>query len=168
MKLSAPNSAKAVVLALVLAACGQGAEEPTAPAEPERSEAFELNIQVGRYGVMLNQVHSLAGGAAGAEAEFDATDPQVLARALRETVWEYNLERSQLCGRGLYVEVSCGAAFAPVWIAEPPTAEPTFEELQARAAAVGEEVMRLWGAVCEDARAREPDEEARDFVCAIE
>jgi len=157
-----------LIMALALAACGQTAEKADAPAEPERSDAFDLNIQIGRYGVMLNQVHSIAGGAAGAEAEVDATDPGVLARSLRESVWEYNLERSQLCARGLYTEVSCGPAFSPVWIGEPSTAEPTMAELQSRATAVGEEVMRLWNAVCEDARAQEADEETRSFVCALE
>jgi hypothetical protein len=167
MKFRAPIGA--LLIALALAACGPNPDTADAPSsEPEHSDAFELNIQIGRYGVMLSQVHGIAGGAVGDGAEADVTDPQVLARSLREAVWEYNLERSQLCARGLYTAVSCGAAFSPVWINEPATAEPTLAELQTRAAGVGEEVMRLWNAVCEDARAQEPDEESRAFVCAIE
>jgi hypothetical protein len=158
---------RALILALALAACGQNAEKAEAPtAAPEEPDAMTLNIEIGRYGVMLSQVHGLSGE--GADAVADATDPQVMARALRETVWEYNLERSRLCAGGLYTEITCVPAFAPVWIGEPPTATPTLVELQARSNAVGEEVMRLWNAVCEDARARETDEEARMFVCAME
>jgi len=55
-----------------------------------------------------------------------------------------------------------------VWISEPVESEPSLEELETRSQAVGEEVMRLWNAVCEDARMREPDEAARQYVCAIE
>lgn len=161
---------KALFLALALVACGQNAEKADAPAPPaeEPTDAMTLNIEIGRYGVMLSQVHGLSGEAANADAVTDATDPQVMARALRETVWEFNLERSRLCAGGLYTEISCGPAFAPVWIAEPPTATPTLEELQARSASVGDEVIRLWNAVCADARARETDEDAKMFVCAME
>ncbi len=158
---------QALILALALAACGQNGEQAETPAPPtEQPDAMTLNIEIGRYGVMLSQVHGLSGE--GAETVADATDPQIMARALRETVWEYNLERSRLCAGGLYTEISCGPAFAPVWIGEPPTAAPTLAELQARSNAVGEEVMRLWSAVCEDARAREVDEDAKMFVCAME
>jgi hypothetical protein len=160
---------RALVLAVALAACGQDAEQPEAPAPaPEQPDAMTLNIEIGRYGVMLSQVHGLSGDAAGDAPVADATDPQVMARALRETVWEYNLERSRLCAGGLYTEITCGPAFAPVWIGEPPTAAPTLEELQARSEAVGEEVIRLWNAVCANARAGETDEDAKMFICALE
>jgi hypothetical protein len=160
---------RTLMLALALTACGQNAEKAEAPASPpEQPDAMTLNIEIGRYGVMLSQVHGLSGEGSGADTVADATDPQIMARALREPVWEFNLERSRLCASGLYTEISCVPAFAPVWIGEPPTATPTLEELQARSNAVGEEVIRLWNTVCEDARARETDEDARMFVCAME
>ena len=39
----------------------------------------------------------------------DPTDPKELARALRETVWQYNVERSELCGENLYTDVDVRA-----------------------------------------------------------
>ena len=52
---------RAMLLAFALAACGQAGQQakqddPNAPADP-----FELNIEIGRYGVMLSQIHSLTG-----------------------------------------------------------------------------------------------------------
>ena len=157
---------RALVLALALAACGQAGEQAKT-AEDAAVDPFDLSIEIGRYGVMLSQVHSLSADRPGA-AETEVTDPRDLARRLRETVWEYNLERSSLCARGLFPEVACGPAYQPVWIGEPADAAPTVEELQVRSRAVGEEVMRFWGAICEDARSRETDEQARQYVCAIE
>lgn len=160
---------RAIVLALALAACGQGGQAPAPEAPPavEAPDPFTLNIEIGRYGVMLSHVHALTGDRPGA-AEAEVTDPRELARSLRETAWEYNIERSRLCARGLFTEVACGPAFEPVWISEPATAEPTLDELQARSRALGDEVMRFWNVVCEDARTRETDEQAKMYVCAIE
>lgn len=157
-----------LALALALAACGQTGEAPP-PAAPEGAapDPFDLNIEIGRYGVMLSHVHNLTFERPGA-AEAEPTDPHQLARSLRETVWEYNLERSRLCAKGLFTDVACGPAYEPVWISEAATAAPTLEEIQSRSTALGEEVMRFWNAVCEDARTRETDEQAKMYVCAIE
>jgi hypothetical protein len=156
----------AILLALIVAACGQPAEKTETP-EMAAPDPFTLNIEIGRYGVMLSHVHALTADRPGS-AESEVTDPSELARHLRETVWEYNLERSQLCARGLFTDVACGPAYEPVWIAEPADAEPTLQEIQSRSNDVSQEVMRLWNAVCEDARSRETDEQARQYVCAIE
>lgn len=159
---------RAIILALALAACGQTGEKGgQAPENNGAPDPFEMNIEIGRYGVMLSQIHSLTGDRPGA-AEAEVTEPRDLARRLRETVWEYNLERSSLCRRGLFTELACAPAYQPVWIGETADAAPTLEELQTRSRAVGDEVQRFWNAVCEDARSRETNEEARGYVCAIE
>ena len=158
---------RAIVLALALAACGQTGEKAKTPDAPAAPDPLDLSIEIGRYGVMLSQAHSLTADRPGA-AEAEVTDPHDLARRLRETVWEYNLERSSLCARGLFTDVACGPAYQPVWIGEEADTAPTLAELQTRSNAVGEEVMRFWRAVCEDARSRETDEQARQYVCAIE
>lgn len=157
---------RAMILALALAGCGQAGEQSKG-GEAEAPDPFDLSIEIGRYGVMLSQIHSLSADRPGA-AEVEVTDPRDLARRLRETVWEYNLERSSLCARGLFTDVACGPAFEPVWIGEPSDAAPSIEDLRVRSQAVGEEVMRFWNAVCADARARETDEEARAYICAME
>ncbi|MGD9981430.1 MAG: hypothetical protein AB7H66_03650 [Hyphomonadaceae bacterium] len=159
---------RAIVLALALAACGQTGEKqadvPTSPAGPDPST---LNIEIGRYGAMLSQVTGHTENRSGS-AEPEVTDPRDLARRLRETVWEYNIERSKICAKGLFTEITCTPAYEPVWIAEPPTAEPTLEEIQSRTEAVGAEVQRLWDAICEDARARATTDDAREMACAME
>lgn len=155
---------RALVLALALAACGQSGEQAKAPEAPD---PFNLNIEVGRYGVMLDQIENITDGTPSV-AEAEVTEPADLARRLRETVWEYNIARSGLCARGLYTAVACGPSYQPVWMGEPADAAPSLDELQLRSTAVGEEVMRFWNAVCEQARAAETDEEARMYVCAME
>jgi len=159
---------RAIVLAVALAACGQtGEKQADAPTSSAAPDPFDLNIEIGRYGVMLNQVSGHAAERPGS-AEPEVTAPRDLARRLRETVWEYNLERSKICAKGLFTELTCTPAYEPVWIAEPPTAEPTLEEIQSRSDAVGNEVMALWNAICEDARTRATTDEERDLACAIE
>lgn len=159
---------RAIVLALALAACGQAGEQqaevPTGPAGPD---PVTLNIEIGRYGAMLSQVTGHTENRPGS-AEPEATDPQELARRLRETVWAYNIERSKICAKGLFTEITCTPAYEPVWIAEPPNAEPTLEEVQTRTEAVGAEVQRLWNAICEDARTRAATDEERETACPME
>lgn len=158
----------ALVLGLALAACGpqdpaKGSDTPASQAARE----FDLQIEMRRYDTMLDQVASLTAERPGA-GPIDDNHPRELARGLRETVWQYNITRSQLCARGLFVEVACGPAYEPVWIAEPADAAPTLDEIQTRAAAVGAETQRLWDAVCEDARTRETDEADRALICPLE
>ncbi|HET9231648.1 MAG TPA: hypothetical protein VFO00_10200 [Vitreimonas sp.] len=157
---------RALLLALCVVACGQPTEKAKAPEPGASADPFDLNIEVGRYGVMLNQVAEHTGERPGLEPE--VTDPRDLARRLRETVWEYNLERSRLCAKGVLPEATCGPSHEPVWISEPATAAPSLDDIQIRSAAVGAEVMRLWNAVCEDAASRVEDEQERMYVCAIE
>lgn len=159
---------RAMLLALALAACGQAGEKgQAAPEAPEALDPFQLNIEIGRYGVMLSHVQQLTRDRPGV-AEVEVTDPRDLARRLRETAWEYNLERSQLCARGLFTDVACGPAYEPVWLSESAAVTPTIEEIRSRADSLGEEVMRFWNAVCDDARSRVEDEEERRYICALE
>lgn len=161
---------RALVLAILMSAVAACNRPPSAPAPtpaPQASQPFDLHIEIGRYGAMLGQVANLTGELP-SPAETDPAAPQSLARELRETVWEYNLTRSRLCARGLYPESSCGLAYEPTWIADPATAEPSLEELKARADAVGAEVTPFWNTVCDDIRARTADAQARAYVCAIE
>jgi hypothetical protein len=159
---------RAILMALALAACGQTGEKgQAAPEAPEALDPFQLNIEIGRYGVMLSHVQQLTRDRPGV-SEVEVTDPRDLARRLRETAWEYNLERSQLCARGLFAEVACGPTYDPVWLSESATVTPTLEEIRSRTDALGDEVTRFWNAVCDDARSRIEDEQERMYVCALE
>lgn len=160
---------RVILLALAVAACGQAAEKGgEAPSQAEELDPSNLHIHIGRAGAMLSTIEHLTSDRPGAGPEADVTSPAELARALRENVWEYNLQRSQLCAKGLFREVSCLPAYEPVWISEPATAEPTLEEISARADAVHAEVQRLWAAVCDDARSRVEDEQEKMYVCPME
>lgn len=160
-----------IVLACVIAigACRPAAEKNAQqpPAQASAPNPADLNIEIGRYGVMLDQVNTLTRDRPGS-AENDPTQPRELGRALREAVWQYNGERSRLCAKGLFTEIACGPAYEPVWISEPSDVEPTLQEIQSRSDALGEEVMRFWNTVCEDAASRVEDRQERAQVCAIE
>lgn len=156
---------RALILALVLGACGQAQQQPVAPPAPTGPDPGVMNIEIGRYGAMLDQVSELSAGRPGA-VEIDPTEPRALARRLREVVWAYNLERSRLCGRGLLTDVACGPAFEPVWINEPGDAAPSLEVLAERQTAVDALVIPFWSAVCADARTRQVQVEGG--VCTME
>lgn len=158
---------RATLLALALAGCGQMGAEKGESGEPQPADPWALHLEAGRYGVMLSQIENLTADRPGPSGA-SSGEPAMIARQLREVVWRYNADRSDLCGRGLFTDVTCGPAYAPIWLSEPESAAPTLDELQTRSTAVGEEVMRFWTAVCDDARSRETDEEAREYVCAIE
>ena len=159
------------VLALVLlGACATAPVDPAA-AQPasERVDPWALYIDVGRLNVMLSHVDDLTGETAdmpGSDPHADS--PRNIARALRETVWKYNLTRSQLCARGLYIDISCSAAFAPDWLRDAPTIEPPLQLLEDRAGVVSTRVMQLWDRVCDDAKAHAANDEDRQTICGIE
>lgn len=137
-----------------------------APAGPH-VDPHALQIEIGRYGVMLQQTGHLTETQVGAP-DASATDAKELARGLRETVWQYNIQRSQLCARNLFTETTCTPPYEPVWISEPPNSRPTPEQLQQRSEEVGHEVQTFWNAICSDARRRTQDHEQQRLICAIE
>ncbi|MBI3437690.1 MAG: hypothetical protein HY054_03380 [Proteobacteria bacterium] len=154
-----------IVSALALAACkppGQNQPAPGAHIDPHA-----LQIEIGRYGVMLHQTGVLTSTQLGAP-DASAEDAKELARGLREAVWTYNIQRSQLCARNLFTETSCGPAFEPVWISEPPNARPTPEQLQSRSQEVSQTVQPFWNTICADARRRTQDHQQQRLICAIE
>ncbi|WP_395645537.1 hypothetical protein [Terricaulis sp.] len=164
MKLRA--SVIALALVSILAACGQSNTASSTATTSEELTPANLQIDIGRTGAMLGNVRAITEDLP-AGVETDPTALRELARALRETVWEYNLERSRLCGKGLYTAVSCGPAYEPVWIAEAADSEPTLEILNERAEGLRAEVSRFEGAICDDARSKVPENE-RMAVCPME
>lgn len=154
----------AVLAFAALAACRPPGAQPPAgqPVDPHA-----LQIEIGRYGVMLHQTGELTSTQLGAP-DASAEDPKELARALREAVWQYNIQRSQLCGRNLFTETTCSPPYEPVWISEPASMRPTPEQLRQRSAEVGQEVQHFWGVICDDARHRTQNADQRRLVCSIE
>lgn len=157
---------RALVFALALAACGQSNTASTTATTAEELTPQTLQIDIGRTEAMISNVRAVTEEMP-AVTDPDPTTLREMARALREAVWEYNLERSRLCGRGLYTQVSCGNAYAPVWIGEAADSEPTLQILNERNEGLRAEVSRFEEAICNDARARVPENE-RMAICPME
>lgn len=152
-----------LALALVSAA-------PMAQAEQERVDPSSLHISIGRWGAMLSEVGELNArpdDAPAADDDADVSEPHRLARELRETAWQFNLARSEMCARNDMPEISCGAAFAADWLAEQPDAGVSYEELDRRSEELGAAVMPFWDAVCDRAKKDVPQEEQMS-VCPME
>ncbi|MFT3729638.1 MAG: hypothetical protein QM759_17585 [Terricaulis sp.] len=154
-------------LMCVMAVAALAACKPNGATTQQANNPQDLQIEIHRYGAMLGQTAQLTENKPGTSMA-EPADPKELARTLRETVWRYNVQRSDLCGKNLYVEVSCGPAFEPVWMAEPADAAPSFDELKQRSEAVGAEVQKLWNAICEDARRGVTDAQEKMAVCPME
>lgn len=153
----------ALVFFVALAACrppGQAERAPGARVDPHA-----LQTEIGRYGAMLHQTGELTSTQVGAP-DASAQDAKELARGLREAVWQYNIQRSQLCARNLFTETTCTPPYEPVWISEPPNTRPTPEQLQQRSGEVGQEIQHFWGVICDDARRRTQDQAQRRTICA--
>ncbi len=149
-----------------LAAC---ATAPTSggPANPEPVDPSALQIDIGRLGVMLSHVEDLTQSSPTPDVNYES--PRELARSLRETVWEFNLVKSRLCARQLYVEHTCTPAFHADYLHDAPSVEPPLELTQERAGVVRVRIQQLWDAVCADARQRQGVSVSdRVEVCAIE
>lgn len=129
-----------------------------------------LHISIGRWGAMLSEVGELNArpeDAPAAASDDDVTDLRALARQLRETAWQFNLARSEMCARNEMPQVSCGTAFAADWLAEPADAGVSYEELDRRSEELGAVVMPFWDAVCDRAKKDVPQEEQMS-VCPME
>jgi hypothetical protein len=155
-----------VFLALLFSVAALGACKP--PGQSQQTAAHvdphALEVEIGHYGAMLHQTGELAATQIGAP-DASAQDAKELARGLREAVWQYNIQRSQLCARNLYTETTCTPPYEPVWISEPPNTRPTPEQLRQRSSEVGQEIQHFWGVICEDARRRTQDQAQRRTIC---
>ena len=148
-----------------LAALTACANSP-APAAP--LDASNLYISISRWGVMLSEVAGLVADHEGhATTTGEPGEPRALARSLRETVWTYNLQRSELCAKNDLPELSCGPAYAPAWLTDEPNTAPSLAELDRRSEAVGNVVMPFWDGVCARERAKVPADEQL-AVCPME
>src|SRR5262249_4574112 len=93
------------VLVAMLGACRPPGQ--TGPSSAAHVDPHALEVDINRYGAMLHQTGQLTATEIGAP-DASAQDAKELARGLREAVWQYNIQRSQLCARNLFTETSCG------------------------------------------------------------
>lgn len=135
----------------------------------EAHDPFHLHVAIGRWHLMASQVadlHQIA--QPGYVYDEEILDPRSLARRLREAVWFYNLERLEMCAHGRLVSLSCTPPYLPAWLSETAEEAPSFRTLAARSEDVGERILPFWQAVCDEARAAEPDAAARAQICPME
>lgn len=148
-------------LALFLSGC--------ASTSAEERDPFYLHIAIGRWGHMVSQIADLTAHPYNPEqTDEEVTDPVALSRQLREAVWGYNLQRAALCAERRFVEITCGGSYAPAWLSERADRPPGTRMLAQRSRNVGERIMPLWAAVCDEARARVSSAEEQRLICAIE
>lgn len=149
--------------ALALGACDEQLPEAGAP----DIDPLNLDIEVGRYGVMIDQGMAARNfleekGAAGDPSE--EVDGLALERSIHIRALEANLLQAEVCAKELVPQTLCAAPFTPAWLSEPRAESPTLWQLQARADQLGAFLMPIWGALCEKAKGEGADE----VFCAIE
>ncbi|MET0183338.1 MAG: hypothetical protein ABW199_10670 [Caulobacterales bacterium] len=155
---------RCILLAVALSVLAACATKTAA----EDEDPFHLHISIGRWSAMVSQIADIHAIAQPDHVSDDELlEASVLSRNLRMTVWQYNLERAQLCAERKLIEASCGAPYQPGWLIEA-RAAPSYRELAIRSRDVGDRVMPFWNAVCADAKAREPDPEMRQQICPME
>ena len=160
---------------LLAAACGS-APAPSPPLaqgavtqSTDQADAFALSIDIGRWGAMMSEVRGLTGVSDPSPADFVETDdhesPAALTAALRARVADFNRDRVQLCAAHKFGALTCASAYAPAWLRESAGVTPSLAEISRRSSALGDQVMPLWDAVCEDAAT---GGQSRAEICPME
>ena len=135
---------RAIVLALALAACGQtGEKQPRRPTAPAAPDPFDLNIEIGRYGAMLDQVDRATPSERPGSAEPEVTDAArprpapardrlgIQSRAL-EALREGPLRRGRRAGRPTSRSGSPNRRTPrPRWKKSKPAPTPSAQEVHA-------------------------------------
>ena len=137
--------------------------------QPRVEEDDSILHYYGFYsGVILDRLRDLIKFPSSESQQDERTDARGWAAALRQTVWEYNVESANMCAKSLYTKVSCLPALDPPWLTEPPDKSPTAKELERRADWVMRRVERLWDGACEDFQKSHPDSDDYMEYCSIE
>jgi hypothetical protein len=136
-------------------------------AEVEEDQS-DLHIYIGQSSAMIYRLRELIELHSSESVQNTPTRARGLATALRQTVWEFNMESANMCAKGLYSEWSCLPALDPPWLTEAQDSSPTEKELERRADWVSERVQRLWDAACGEFKKSHPSPEDYMGYCSIE
>jgi hypothetical protein len=128
----------------------------------------DWNIESGYSPAILDRLREIIEVQSSESRQDVPTPARAWATALRQTVWEYNVESANMCAKGLSTRLSCLPALAPPWLTESPKASPTEKELERRSDWLQEHVGRLWDAACEDFKKSHPDSDDYMGYCSIE
>ena len=159
---------RSVSLLLVLAILsGCAAKQPSVEEENSDMQLEDYRSSVILYS--LRELIEIQSSGARQDAPPDAPpDARAWATALRQTVWEYNVESANMCMKGLSTRLSCLPALDPPWLTESANSSPTEKELLRRADWLEEKVIGLWDAACEEFRKSNPSPEDYMGYCSIE
>jgi len=155
---------RSVRLLLVLAVLsGCAAKQP-----PVEEVGSDMQLEDYRSSVILYRLRELIEVQSSGARQDAPPAARAWATALRQTVWEYNVESANMCMKGLSTRLSCLPALDPPWLTESANASPTEKELLRRADWLEERVIGLWDAACEEFRKSNPSPENYMGYCSIE
>jgi hypothetical protein len=139
-------------------------------AEQSRVDEYNttLRIEGGYSSAMLYRLRELIEYESAKAGKIASPPARALATALRQTVWEYNVESANMCAKGLHTELSCLPALDPPWLTESQHTSPTERELQRRSDWLDARVQALWDGACEDFKKSNPSPEDYMGYCSIE
>jgi len=129
-----------LIFAMCLAAPPALADDPSAA------------IDVGRFGVMLDQVQSAEKQIVPPMDPAAAPDQSVagIYRQLVATVLRFNVISDRVCHEVALPAPDCTGPFTPAWLSAGPDGDPT--RLRAMIDEAGEHIGTFWGDMCAKAR----------------
>lgn len=127
-------------------------------ATPALADDPSAAIDVGRFGVMLDQVQAAEKQVV--PQQDAAPDPSVagIYRQLVATVLRFNVISNRICGEVPLPAADCAGPFTPAWLSAGPGDDPA--RLRAMIDEAGERIGPFWGDMC----AKSKDE----HLCDIE
>lgn len=158
----------ALLAAAAALLCSAALAQPAPEAAPaDDQDAFILQIDVGRHGVLIDRAFEGAGvtipivfsenGGIGADA------PDIW-RGLREIGRDGVILKEILCAKGLVGPKTCKAFKAPTWISAQPTPTPSLVTLRTYEEELGAAFGPFVEAGCKAGKRRTQD----DMFCSVE
>lgn len=123
-------------------------------AVPALADDPSAAIEVGRFGVMLDQAEAAEKLALPAETPEPDQTTNGIYRQLVATVLRYNVITERVCRREAVLPAAdCSGPFAPSWLSAGSVDDPA--RLRVMIDEAGERIGAFWGDMCEKARGRD-------------
>jgi hypothetical protein len=158
---------KRLACALVALLCLHGPASAQTPAPEDDQEAFSLQIDIGRHGVLIDHALDGLGVALPYVARDDdglGADAEDLWRGLREAGREGVILKEIACAKRVVGPKRCAAFEAPTWISAQPTPVPSLATLRTYEEELGAALDPFVEAGCAAGRRRDKD----PMFCSVE